>query len=75
MTFSLWKLGLQQKALTVTLIISCLVVDTQCLCSCLFKIISIYVLGRKYINHPIVAYFLCVLGFEIERKFPVRVYI
>ena len=26
------------------------------------------------INHPNVAYIQCVLGFEIERKFPIRVY-
>ena len=27
------------------------------------------------INHPNVAYFQCVLGFEIEWEFPVHVYI
>ena len=43
MIFSLWKLSLQQMCLTVTLINSCLFVDT----SCLFKIINIYVLDKK----------------------------
>ena len=44
MTFGLWKLGLQADRLTVTMIFSCLFVDTQNLFMLLF------VQNYKYLN-------------------------
>ena len=75
-TFSLWKLGFWQTDLTVTMIISCFVCEYPKfvyapICS---ETINIYVPGKN-INHPNVAYFKCVLGFEVQLAFPVCVYI
>ena len=40
---------------------------------CSELLIAMFLVGN--INHPNIAYFQCVLGCEIERGFPVRVYI
>ena len=79
MTFSLWKPGLQQTGLTVTMILSCFFVDPQSLFMLMFvmrvqnykKIM--FLVGNN--NHTNKAYFPCVFVFEIEQKFPVPVYI
>ena len=36
-------------------------------------LIAMFLVGN--INHPKIAYFQCVLGYEIEREFPVRIYV
>ena len=46
MTLTLRKMGLQQSDLTMTMIILCLFVDTgNSLCSYMFRIVNICVLG------------------------------
>ena len=53
----------------MTMIISCLFVDTEIsLCSHLSRIINIYVLGRKYYS-PWCSSLSEGFGFEIERSF------
>ena len=70
MTFSLRKLSLQQANLTVTMIISCVFVDTRNLfMSFTGSELKIFMFLIGNINHPKADYFQCVLGVETEREF------
>ena len=66
--------GFAADGLTVTMIFSCLFVDTQNLFMLLFVQnykFMFFLIGN--VNHPNVSFFPCVLGFKIEREYPAPV--